>query len=737
MKIRRLVLILILLMASFMVFATDDIVTTEPVETTESAESTEPSEPSEPSEPLETQEEDSLLLAGEPIIYGEERFIERIKEKTGGQREPVGVVLSGGSARAFAHIGVLEYLEEQGIVPDFIVGNSMGSIIALLYSAGLSPAQIVQVITSTDIGNLFDFTLPINTGLLNVDKFKSCLAAYLGEDLRLEDLAIPVIVVCEDMVTKRQVLLAEGDFYEVLAASFALPVYFGSVQYGEHVLIDGGIANLVPLSLAYKYSDNILVSTTFYAGKDLNLKNPLTGLNVSIDIGKRRQGVAELLSHPDAVWVRCNVEDFSFMDFASCSLIAQHGYDSCLEKTEEIASLVSLYNADESSVIINAQFKEKLVAKRAEFEIQIPRTKRNYEIFNRTSNNGTSSMFGLELSSHGSNGYFLRDDLLFGLSYTFSYGDLDLNIGLGGSSKLQSFGYDSYTGTLKPYATTLPTLNLLLDWYIGNHFKFNFDATLYYKFDFDEGFQFDYSSLLSQSFQYRSGAFNIGALGGDFKFVLRETLEVTFRNSNVIGTFWDCTMPLTTLMGQFSYSSSVFSASLDAGLQTLGWPNSGKGRIFGATSFSLGVSAWKLPVELDLKLTSRFAFDRKGDVPIFPSDGYFLVDEKLKAQGSSYAESVNASNEQQYVSVASVAVDWTFYSKKIGLAELLLLSNNKLGAFVNLLWYNGLEPTAQVGAKLSTEVGFLGLKSAPLTVSVFYDFGINRVLWQVKLETSI
>ena len=83
MKIRRLVLILILLMASFMAFATDDIVTTEPVETTESA------EPTEQSEPLETQEEDSLLLAGEPIIYGEERFIERIKEKTGGEREPV------------------------------------------------------------------------------------------------------------------------------------------------------------------------------------------------------------------------------------------------------------------------------------------------------------------------------------------------------------------------------------------------------------------------------------------------------------------------------------------------------------------------------------------------------------------------------------------------------------------------------------------------------------------------
>ena len=741
MKIRRLVFVLVLLLASFMAFADDsmgdapaEVETEIPSEETPVETSVETSVETPAETAGDTLTEDSLLLAAEPIIYGEESFIQRINEKTGGQREPVGLVLSGGSARAFAHIGVLQYLEEQGIVPDFIVSNSMGSIIALLYSAGLSPEQIIQVTTSTDIGQLFDFTLPINTGLLNVDKFKSCISAYLGTDLNLEDLEIPVIVVCEDMETKRQVLLAEGDFYEVLAASFALPVYFGSVEYKDHVLIDGGIANLVPLNVAYKYSNTILVSTTFYAGKDLNLKNPLTGLNVSIDIGKRRQGVTELLAHPNSVWIRCNVEDYSFMDFASCSQIAQQGYDSCLEVSDQIASMVALYNADEASKNINANFKEKLIFKRAEFEIQIPKTKKYYAIFNRTSNNGTSSMFGIALSSHSDNGYLLRDDLLFGLLYEFCYGDLDLNIVVGASTKLQSFGYDNYTGGIQKYTYTLPTLNLRLDWYIGHHFKFNFDGTFYYKIGLSDGLQFNNSSLVSESFQYRSGDFNVGSLAGDFNFILRQTLEVSFKNDNVVGTFRDCSLPVSSLMAEFGYSSSIFSASAKAGLQGLGWPATSKARLFGATYLNVEANPWTFPIEFGISLNSRFAFDRNGEVPIFASDGYILVDSNLKAQGSFLSSS---SNMQQYVFISSASLDWAFYSKKISLAELILLSNNKLGVFANLLWYDGIEPVAQLGAKLSTDVGFLGLKSAPLTVSVCYDFDLQKILWQVKLETSM
>ena len=113
----------------------------------------------------------AILVSDVPVTYGDESFRERILERTKGERDPIGLVLTGGSARAFAHLGVLEYLEKEGIVPDFIVSNSMGSIIAMLYAAGVSPEDIMDLLESVELSDLFTFTLPIRGGLLIPDGF--------------------------------------------------------------------------------------------------------------------------------------------------------------------------------------------------------------------------------------------------------------------------------------------------------------------------------------------------------------------------------------------------------------------------------------------------------------------------------------------------------------------------------------------------------------------------------------
>ncbi|MCF7942611.1 MAG: patatin-like phospholipase family protein [Spirochaetia bacterium] len=281
---------------------------------------------------------DSLFSAAEPIIHGEQTFIERVKHQAGDQ-EPVALVLSGGSARAFSHIGVLQALEEQGIIPDLIVSNSMGSIVGLLYGAGLSPAQIHELVSSINIGDLFSLTIPLEGGLLDIKAFTDSLYHILG-DLRLEHLPIPVLVVCEDLKTKQPIYLVEGDFYTAMEASFALPVYFSPVSYRDHLLIDGGITNLLHLDAAYRYTDTVITSTAFYDNPDLNLKNPFTILNVSLDIGKRRAGVTDLLMH-DPLLIRSAVESFSFMDFQSLDAIYQAGYEAASQHTELFSTLAA------------------------------------------------------------------------------------------------------------------------------------------------------------------------------------------------------------------------------------------------------------------------------------------------------------------------------------------------------------------------------------------------------------
>ena len=93
-----------------------------------------------------------------------------------------------------------------------------------------------------------------------------------------------------------------------------------------HLLIDGGVSNLVPASIPFRYTDRVMVSTTFYQ-KELNLNNPLTILNVAMDISKSRSGIRDLKAF-DPFWIRCDVETFSFMDWGAMEEIADHGYRS-------------------------------------------------------------------------------------------------------------------------------------------------------------------------------------------------------------------------------------------------------------------------------------------------------------------------------------------------------------------------------------------------------------------------
>jgi len=274
---------------------------------------------------------DSLLLQDIPVFYGQDRFQDRLDSLPSGRSRPLGLLLSGGSARAFAHIGVLQALDERGLSPDFIVTNSMGSIVGMLYAAGLSPDEILKLIERIELSTLFEPELPVQGGILNPSVFTELAKEIIiEEDIR--NFPVPLIVVCEDLKTKRTILLAEGEVDSVLAASFALPVYFRPVELFGHSLIDGGLSNIAPVGIPYMFTDQVIASTTFYR-KELDLDNPLTILNVAMDITKSRAGVKELKEY-DPIWIRCDVETFSFMDWAAMDEIVRRGYESACEELD-------------------------------------------------------------------------------------------------------------------------------------------------------------------------------------------------------------------------------------------------------------------------------------------------------------------------------------------------------------------------------------------------------------------
>jgi predicted acylesterase/phospholipase RssA len=280
-------------------------------------------------------EDASILSVAEPVVLGEESFSRRVGVLADG-KEPFGLVLSGGSARAFAHIGVLELLEEEGIRPDFIVADSMGAIIALLYCAGLAPADIAALFDAFPANELFDPELPCAGGFLDSGRFVALVHALTG-DLDLSELPIPALIACEDLLSRRQVLLAEGDFATVAAASFAMPAVFEPVHFRDFLLIDGGVANLVPVSAAYRYSGKIAVATALYARK-LDYSSPFVVINRALDIGKTRSSVEGMLAHRPVV-IRCDVEKLSYMQFSHPSEVAARGKASAREALDEVRAI--------------------------------------------------------------------------------------------------------------------------------------------------------------------------------------------------------------------------------------------------------------------------------------------------------------------------------------------------------------------------------------------------------------
>ncbi len=281
---------------------------------------------------------DSSLYARDiPVFAGNDLTKKRI-ERLSEDHTVWALNLSGGSARAFAHIGVIKRLEEEGLRPDVIITNSMGSIVGLAYAAGMRISDIEDLIKTISISEFFDLSFPSKGGIIDVRRFKA-FVNYLFKDTDINDTPIPVYVVTEDLISKRQIVLSKGNLAEIMTASFALPVYFDPVNFEGFRLIDGGTSNLVPIAPFNSFLPNMVVSSTFYDAK-VNLENPVTILNVTMDISKTRRAVSQIKKYKPFL-IRCSVEDISYMAFDDGENIIRKGYESCGRDMPELVSYLA------------------------------------------------------------------------------------------------------------------------------------------------------------------------------------------------------------------------------------------------------------------------------------------------------------------------------------------------------------------------------------------------------------
>ena len=173
----------------------------------------------------------------------------------------IGLALGGGAARGWAHIGVLEVLAENGVVPDVIAGTSIGAVAGGAFSANkLSELKdfALGLNSARRVISLADLT-PLSSGLVGGKKLENRLKKHLG-GLRIEDLPIRTVFIASELATGHEIWLRRGDMIEMMRASYALPGVFKPVPINGRALVDGALVNPVPVSVCRAYGARLVIA---------------------------------------------------------------------------------------------------------------------------------------------------------------------------------------------------------------------------------------------------------------------------------------------------------------------------------------------------------------------------------------------------------------------------------------------------------------------------------------------
>lgn len=629
---------------------------------------------------------EEILLSDIPVTYGDESFRERIFERTKGERDPIGLVLTGGSARACAHIGVLKYIEEQGIVPDFIVANSMGSIIGMLYAAGVSPDQIEQVLLAGDISSFFSLTLPLGGGFIVPTGFRTLIESVIGTDFDLKDTQIPIMVVCADLVTKREIRIAEGDFVDILVASFALPFYFDPYEYKGHLLIDGGIISLAPIDVAYEYTDTVVLSTTFYDAEEIELRNPVTVINTAYDVSKRQRVAEDIKEHDDFIWIRCNVENYSFMAFDKALEMSRIGYESAKQVESELSKL---HKTD--------SLPEGILAKRLSSVPVIDKITKNLSYFGRIEAALPTNLLGITVAPVGfmNTPYYLKNSSSAGINFDFLSKGVELGASLG-------YGYDTYN-------LHSPNSFLSIEGDAAYYFFDNFRVTAEAHID-----AFSKGSGLKPTLFFREGLDYVPIhKQGFYVLSLHQSAEY-YKN----------------------FALRENSAALVFGLSGEGYVKVGEptlhgrmGYIYTAKSIIGEQSGSYLDVEIGVNIPfaktlffetgvfSRFRIDGKAqsdnNVPLFMSDGYASTTINL---GSEALYSL----AKYHNTIFSVFMGYDFKDDPT-FGEIVIFENLKSGIYCDIL-LSDTRVGVSTGLDITSNLSIIGLVKMPFSIRLGYEY---------------
>jgi NTE family protein len=245
----------------------------------------------------------------------------------------IGLVLSGGGARGFAHLGVIEALNEAGIFPDVISGTSAGAIIGVLYADGHTPKEILKLMNG---GSRLDFMRPAlpREGLLQINGIIKILKTSLHSK-NFNELKIPLYVTATDLNNGKAVYFSEGDLFDPVIASASIPVVFQPVKIDNISYVDGGILDNLPLRPIENKCRILIgsfVNPVGYMEKIsglINIAERTFMLSMSKEISEKSKKFDLFIAPPE-------LRKYKILDPEKANELFEIGYKATKEKLKEI-----------------------------------------------------------------------------------------------------------------------------------------------------------------------------------------------------------------------------------------------------------------------------------------------------------------------------------------------------------------------------------------------------------------
>ncbi|MFV5690626.1 patatin-like phospholipase family protein [Flavobacterium sp. LT1R49] len=285
-------------------------------------------------------------------------------------RPKIGLVLSGGGAKGFAHIGVLKVLEEAGIKIDYIGGTSMGAVVGGLYASGYNASQIDSIFQSTNFDELLNDFIPRSSKnfyerrndelyalVLPFNKLKIGIPEALSKGMynynllsritrnvrHIKDfnkLPIPFLCIGTNIETGEEVLLNKGNLAQAMIASSAFPSLFSPVEIDGKLLVDGGVANNYPIEEVRKLGADIIIGVDVQ--NDLLDRTQLkdaTKILVQITNLQSRERMKRNVKDTD-IYIKPDIKNYGVISFDKGKEIIRKGEEATFSVFEKLKLLV-------------------------------------------------------------------------------------------------------------------------------------------------------------------------------------------------------------------------------------------------------------------------------------------------------------------------------------------------------------------------------------------------------------